>query len=278
MSKLPLSHNIKNLKIKERNNEWLSASGVSLSMKFTYYAEIAKSITFDRKKIKYLGDYFFYDNPATPLNLQNYPYEISKKILANIDKRPKTILDIGGNIGQFSVTIDHILEHKARIDTFEPNPYAFEYLKKNVQNKGGINLFHYGLGENKETAILYFEPTRSGIGSFIKDNAGTNLQQRKVKITNNVKKLTQRKHYNLVKIDVEGYEKHVLSALKNITFDYMFIELSGQMRTKDYSHSSLFAQIQEEFGVFDIVYSNGVRNKEATFDVLLKFLEPRKSK
>lgn len=271
MSKLPLSHQFKSLKIKERNKEWLTSTGVSSIMKLTYYTEIAKSLSLKRKKIKYLGQQFFYDNPATPLNLQNYPYEISKKILANMDKQPKTILDIGGNIGQFSITIDHILNGESKIDTFEPNPYAFEYLKKNTQHEKNIRLFRYGLGEKKETITLYFEPTRSAIGSFIKDNAGRNVEEQKVKIIKDVKKQTERGHYDLVKIDVEGYERHALSALKGLTFDYMFIELSGQTRTKDYYHSALIAYIQDQFGVFDIVYSSGVAKGDTTFDVLLKF-------
>lgn len=271
MSRLPLSHQIKNLKIRERNKEWLTASGVSPSMKLMYYAHITKSISLNQRVIKYLGRRFYYDNPAAPLNLQNYPYEISKRILANMDKRPKTVLDIGGNIGQFSVTINHILGGKSKIDTFEPNPYAFEYLEKNTQNLKNIRLFRYGLGEKNETITLYFEPTRSAIGSFIKDNAGENIEEQKVKIIKDVKNRTKRMHYELIKIDVEGYEKYALAALRGLTFDYMFIELSGQTRTKDYDHSTLITQIRDQFGEFDIVYCSGVEKGSITFDMLLRF-------
>lgn len=271
MSKVPLSYQLKNLKIRERNKEWLTASGVSSATKLSYYLHIAKSLSLNRRVIKYLGKDFNYDNPATPLNLQNYPYEISERILANMDKHPRAVLDIGGNIGQFSVTINHILKNKAKIDTFEPNPYAFEYLEKNTRGEKNIRLFQYGLGEKSETITLYFEPTRSAIGSFIKDNAGNDVEERKVKITKDVKKYTKRAHYDLVKIDVEGYEKYALSALQGISFDYMFIELSGQARTKDYDHSVLITQIQDQFGKFDIVYCSGVAKDSITLDMLVRF-------
>ncbi len=272
MSKrLPVSHYLKNLKLIERNREWLSSNGISSHHKVSYYGNIFASYAFRRHKIIYLGNDFYYDNPATPLNLQNYPFEITKKILANMDRKPKSVLDLGGNIGQFSVTINHILKGKAKIDSFEPNEYAAEFLKNNTKNMSGIRVFNYGLGAKSSEEVMYFDPTRSGIGSLMKSNAGEGkLIKQRIKITNDVPLLTKRSHYDLVKIDVEGYEMNALKGLQGLTLDYLFIEISGQGRSKDYMHSTMFNYIRKQWGEFDIYYCGGFTKHSETFDLVLK--------
>lgn len=268
---LSYTHYIKNLKLIERNKEWLANTGVSRPEKMAYYGRIATSIASGSNKIKYLGADLYYDNPATPLNLQNYPYEISKKILANMHKKPKTILDIGGNLGQFSLTINHVLKNKAKIDVFEPNSYIYEFLKKNIKPYANIYAHNYGLGDTSKTETLYFNPTRTGIGSVLKKNAGEGkLLKQEITITNKPEKVTARVKYDLVKIDVEGYEYHALKALKNIRFEYLFVEFSGQGRSKDYSHSEMFAVAKEYWGDFDIYYCGGLTKEVGTFDLLLR--------
>jgi FkbM family methyltransferase len=272
MSKLPLKHYVTNLQLVERNKEWLSSTGVSSKDKISYYGHMALSLITFRKKIRYLGSTFYYDNSATPLNLQNYPYEITTKILANMHKKPKTVLDIGGNLGQFSLTNSHNLKDKVTIDTFEPNSFVYEFLKKNTENKNNIYIYNYGLGDTDKKQVLYFNPTRTGIGSILKQNAGENaVMEQDVDITSCPKKLTKRKLYDLVKIDVEGYEAHAIKGLAGVSCEYLFVEFSGQTRRKDYMHSDMMTLLQKQWGQFDIYYCGGFGIKNDTFDMLIRF-------
>lgn len=272
MSKLSIGHYLKSLKLIERNKRWLSNNGVSTKGKISYYGQIILSYALGSKKIKYLGSTLHYDNPATPLNLQHYPYEIKCKLLDNMHKNPKTILDIGGNIGQFSLTINHTLKGDATIDTFEPNSYVYEILKKNTTDKNNIHIYNYGLGDKEIKQVLHFDPTRTGIGSIIKENAGVGASmEQEVAITANPQKLTKRKRYDLVKIDVEGYEMHAIKGLADITCEYLYIELSGQSRDKDYMHSEMMELLYKQWGQFDIYYCSGFESKDTAFDILIRF-------
>lgn len=268
---LSYAHIIKNLKLIERNREWLADTGVSKFEKVDYYWRVAASILMKKNKIKYLGADLYYDNPATPLNLQNYPYEIAKKIIANMDKEPMHVLDIGGNLGQFSLTTNSLLQKPAHIDVFEPNSFVFEFLKKNTKKYDNIHIHNYGLGEKDSRKILYFNPKRTGVGSLMKGNAGEGeVMEQEIAITSSPEKITKRKIYDLVKIDVEGYEYHALKALRNIKFEYLFIEFSGQGREKDYAHSEMLSTIRELWGEFDIYYCGGLSKDSDTFDLLLR--------
>ncbi len=59
----------------ERNREWLS-SDIEWKYKWRYYPALVGAYTrllSKRRRVKYLGKRFYFDNPATPLNLQNLP-------------------------------------------------------------------------------------------------------------------------------------------------------------------------------------------------------------
>ena len=92
---MKVSQALQELRLWERNKQWLTG-GQRLADKLSYYPHIVSSYTrmvAGTKKIKYLGKAFLFDNAASPLNLQIYPYEIKQKILNNLSKKPKHILE-----------------------------------------------------------------------------------------------------------------------------------------------------------------------------------------
>jgi FkbM family methyltransferase len=271
---MKVSQFTKNLRLIDRNLAWLK-SDLPASQKFFYYIHIFTSylgLIGGKKSINYLGNNFLFDNPATPLNLQYYPREIKQKIIDNLATTPKHILDIGGNIGHFCVTANYYLP-AAKIDIFEPNPEVFETLEKNIAGRKNLRAFNLAITPDKSSSF-FFEPNRSGTGSFIAENATDNknkLTKITVQGTSQVSGVTGRSRYDLIKVDVEGYEYEVIKLLKDLKTAYLFIELSGSGRTKNYEHSELFALIKEQLGDFDIIYSTETSAQSITVDLLLSF-------
>jgi len=266
-----------NLQLVKRNKQWLQAPYTSRLHKAKFYSDIVVSysrlLSQRRKSITYLGKKFEYDNTATPLNLQSYPFEVGQWILGNMDKKPSTVLDIGANIGQFGCTIASILPG-TKVDSFEPNPDVFDMLKTNAVYYPNLRAYNFGLSP-ASVDQMYYEPTRSAVGSMFEENAGTIGKLKKVSIStvDDPSKKTKRKKYDLIKIDVEGYEYSVLDCLKNISTKYLYIELSGEARKKDYTHAAMFRKIEQTFGPFDICYASGHGRFDPTLDTLLKFTD-----
>lgn len=271
VGKLSLAHYARNLKLVERNREWWQASGLTPRDKAAYYGSIVRTYATRDKVVHYLGHDLHFDNPATPLNLQNYPYEITRKVLANMSITPTTVLDIGANLGQFSLTTRHVLGGAVTIDAFEPNPYVFDFLRRNTADVAGVTIHNYGVGAADGVSELHFDPSRTGIGSLIKENAGNPTELATITVTGDVSAITGRDTYDLVKVDVEGYEFHALEGLSAITPAYLFLEVSGLGRAKDYKHSQLFGRIRDQWGEFDVGYVGGYGDRGDTFDVLLGF-------
>lgn len=260
----------------ERNKEWLS-SRIPLKQKLSYYPALAAAYSrlalSKDKRVRYLGTDFHYDNPATPLNLQNYPFEVTCKILIHMSITPKYIMDIGANIGQLPLTLAAVLPN-AHIDAFEPNVDIFEILQRNARDFKNVRPYNLGVGQPSKDAKMYYEPFRSATGSLLAENAGekSNLKEVAIKLTDDIPVHTKRAIYDLIAIDVEGYEMDVIKNLKNVKTRYLFMEVSTQGRSKQYRHSELFDNIRQTFGEFDIVYSMGYSYKKApTFDILLEF-------
>lgn len=117
----------------------------------------------------------YYDNWFTPLSIQIYPNEIIEQIWKNTDGSIISVLDIGGNVGQFSVTIAKLTPVKT-IDVFEPNPYAYELLKLNTAQIKKISIHNFGIGPDSQRS-LHFVEGRSAVGSLLQENAGGKGQQ-----------------------------------------------------------------------------------------------------
>ena len=278
---MKLSSYISNLKLLHRNRQWLTASTKPVD-KLLYYVYIPLSFisaVFGVKRVKYLGEYFTYDNPATPLNLQIYPYEIDRKILSNMHDLPESILDIGGNIGQFSTTLSYFAKPRV-LDIFEPNPNVINMLQANISHLGSnAQVYNFALSpSHAQAGKMFYQPGRSAVGSILEDNAGDKegVEQVAIKLCHDPSALTKRKSYDLIKVDVEGFEIEVIKSLKGINTRYLFIEISSRCRKRNYNEALLFEQIRKTLGDYELAYSTGFDGSDVAYEILLHFNDKKR--
>lgn len=123
------------------------------------------------------------------------------------------IIDCGANIGM-SVLYFKRLFPNSRILAFEPNPYAFELLSKNIKanNVSKVELYNVALYD-KESEISFFIKNNKGAldGSVNKERGGS----KELKVI--AQKLSQYiiniPEIDLIKIDVEGAEINIIEDL-----------------------------------------------------------------
>jgi len=133
---------------------------------------------------------------------------------------PKTILDIGGNIGITSIFLAKTFP-KATIYSFEPVIDNFEILKKNTQKYKNIKIFNYGLGSQNGSFKLYLSKDSEnfgGVSLFPSVGGGTESESYSncdVKEINAVIKDINISSIDLIKIDTEGAEYDILKSLND---------------------------------------------------------------
>jgi len=128
-------------------------------------------------------------------------------------KNDPLIYDCGSNIGM-SIFYFKYLYPDCRIVSFEPNPFAFALLSKNIAENDFKNVQVHNIGLSKvEGEIEFFTPDNESslVGSILKSRGGENS----INITS--KKfssfLKDQKDIDLIKIDVEGAEEEVIDDL-----------------------------------------------------------------
>lgn len=257
---------------------WISNPHLSLSTRLSYLLSLPIALIRNRmnrrRKINYLGRSFVYDSPITPIILLRYPTEISDQIIASVQGPLDSVLDIGGNIGQFSTTLKSLRPDISRIDVFEPNPTVFPLLGRNLESLSGVTCYNYGIGP-AGTAQFHFTPGYSGIGSLVSNNAryrsSSELKTVDVKLVSDIAAVTGQHSYDLVKIDVEGFEYEVLEALENVRFRYLYVEITGPAKSKSHLTSEIYTLISQRFGPFEVKYQGTCTPDSTVFEAMFEF-------
>ena len=155
-----------------------------------------------------------------------------KKIFDLYIRNSDLLLDVGSNIGQFSL-LYNLYFPNSDIFSFEPNEFTYKIYKIIFQNNDNIKLFPIGLSNKKKIQKLnitrahdnssFYQPLSKNkkykiirtqiVQTNLFDNLNLNLQS--------YKKI-------LLKIDVQGFELNVLKGFaKSLKFiHYIIIEVS----------------------------------------------------
>lgn len=140
-------------------------------------------------------------------------FEPTTVLLLNTLVRPgDTVLDVGANIGCTALLFG---ETAGTVHAFEPSPTTCSYLARNVAlaGFGHVQVHNFGLGSQAGETSLTFSPNNRS-GGFVSDQtqAGSDHTTETIRIRTLDEALPALGigKVDLIKIDVEGFEGHVL--------------------------------------------------------------------
>ena len=214
------------------------------------------------KDIEFEVDFFgsrYRGNLGTYLEWMVYffgAYEKSELLLLRelVENSSEAIfLDVGANVGQHSLFMSRYCR---QVHSFEPYPAVRKKLEMKIRlNKiENITVHPVGLGERDE-ALPYFAPqgSNTGTGSFL-DQVDGNQQvpTSRLQIVHG-DRLVEKLHLqelHLIKIDVQGFERFVLSGLHNTILKYrpaIYMEFSEETRDSFTSYEEFIASFPEDY-------------------------------
>ena len=151
----------------------------------------------------------------TIINLGFWEPDISKLIRENL-KKWDTFVDIGGNIGYFSLLASKIVGENGKILAFEPSSKNFAELTKNIalNNFSNISAIQYAASNVATTKNLFYNPTNPG-GSSLVENLHSGNESESIE-TIVLDDFLRDEKIDLIKMDIEWYEYFAILGMKNL--------------------------------------------------------------
>jgi FkbM family methyltransferase len=129
-------------------------------------------------------------------------------------RKGDVVLDIGANIGYYTLIAARKIGAEGRVYAFEPEPANFELLKKNVKlnNYRNVVLENKAVSNKNGTSKLYIHPTSTG-GHSLTQKSDVQIQVETVTVDSYFEKMER---IDLVKMDIEGAETLVIQGMSDV--------------------------------------------------------------
>jgi FkbM family methyltransferase len=152
-----------------------------------------------------------------------------RESLLDLAQEGAIVIDVGANIGEVAMKLAARAGARGRVFAFEPSPVVCAKLRKNLalNEFRNIEVLPLGLGSEPGSFRLA-TPTESNRGGLRISSSGEEIQVITLDQFMGQKQLTR---LDLIKIDVEGFEMHVLRGAKALLErlgPVLFIELNDQ--------------------------------------------------
>jgi FkbM family methyltransferase len=158
------------------------------------------------------------------------------QVLQQFVRPGDTVLDIGAQLGYFSLHAARLVSPTGRVYCFEPDPRSFARLEHAIRLSriDWIKSFQTALSAREGTMDFYLSPTL-GWSTGVKNSHLEDLQQVSVRTSPLDLLVSQGEipsRMRLVKIDVEGFEMEVLRGMRNVlatSRPILVLEINVQM-------------------------------------------------
>ena len=138
-----------------------------------------------------------------------------------------TILDIGANWGYYTLLAGAI-NPNAKIVAFEPNPFWFEQLKKNIRANRfkSVSFENFAVSDNSGVSTFYLDNNSPGassmVGRYVRDVKSREIKINTISLDDYFKEefFLNKYRIDLIKLDVELYESTVLAGSQAILQKY----------------------------------------------------------
>lgn len=208
---------------------------------------------------------------------------MSSYIIKNFLKKGMNILDIGGNIGYFTLFFSKMVGDLGKVYVFEPDPTSYKYLRKNLQinNIKNVETINYCVSNEEGTLFLYHHPEFHSCHSLFKSSAKRAKKSVEVKVItlNDMFKNNDLK-FQFIKMDIEGSELNALKGmdifLKKNRVSAILTECNLRiLKNLGKGAKDLVNELKKYFNKFYVILDEKSLNLELFLDAesLIKYLE-----
>jgi len=192
------------------------------------YSKICKNflqkqgLSFENNEVvlKKINENLFYFDSSDPVLVEDYrkpvPPEIgTSELLSKLIKKGMNVINIGANIGYFTVQLAKLVHPEGKVFAFEPFPKNVKFLKRNIEanNLPNVTIIEKAVSNKIGKADLLLK--ESGAWHFV--SSKNILELKKLPIdTTTIDNFLKSKNIKIdfVMMDAEGSEKYILDGME----------------------------------------------------------------
>jgi len=142
---------------------------------------------------------------------------LATKTFLETVKPGDTVIDIGANIGYYTLLAAEIVGQEGKVYALEPVKETYEILVRNVNHNGYANVetFRCAVGDRNGTAVMEV-PKNRNLARVTVDSAPSAATSETVEVITLDDFVRGKRFPNLIRMDVEGYEYNVILGMRNI--------------------------------------------------------------
>lgn len=202
-----------------------------------------KKFKLGESKVVFQGRNLYYDSS---LGLTGYQHSLATHefFISQAKLREDgTFVDVGANVGVFSMLLADKFP-KARVISFEPVYKVYRCLLENTKCFSNVDVENMALADYKGEALMNFDENNSVTSHISDGSAGLQVA---VDTLDDVLAHKGVSEVNLLKVDVETFEKHVLrgAARTLANTKYLLIEISMESNN-NYTFSELVSLLYSD--------------------------------
>lgn len=147
------------------------------------------------------------------------PFE-SELLIKNI-KKGDIVIDVGANIGYYTLLFAKKVGENGKVYAFEPDPVSFAILKKNIKDNKfkNVEAFNMALSDKQEDLSLFISDENLGDHRLYDDHK---IERKKTTVKTKTLDLfftdkeIEKTKISLIKIDTQGYEPFVIKGAQEL--------------------------------------------------------------
>lgn len=205
-------------------------------------------------------------NDSLRLSIDGVYGELDTLTMKQHIKNNDIVIDVGANIGYYTLLFSRLTENHGRVFGFEPEPNNFELLRKNteINNYDNVTLEQKAVSKNPGIINLYL--AKNGIvGHRIYDSdiCSGSIEVEMISLDDYFSKLNLIDKINFIKIDVEGAELGVFHGMEKILHESenlkIFSEFNRNVIENEGSNPKEILEILNQYN-FTINYIDNKQN------------------
>jgi FkbM family methyltransferase len=229
------------------------------------YHHLIRSLT-DSSQIATVQGNKMYLDPKDTLNLsargvwEPFGTEIFKKHIRTGD----VFLDIGANIGYFTLIASKIVGNEGKVYSFEPDTTNFSILNKNVElnNCKNVTLVKKAVSDKTGKSDFYLDKNDLGKHSIFNLDQGKRIEIETVKLDDYFRNYSGK--IDLIKMDIQGAEWLAIRGMKNMLEKNekvkIYTELDPDALIKSGTNPQEYMKMLTDLG-FDLYIINELKQK-----------------